>query len=83
MSSISSTLKYKFCSGLEDKNIKNALRNCYEDLEFEQLVAELTAIEENAAPQKSKVKSQQITESENSKLDALLKKMERIEADIK
>lgn len=84
VSSISLTLKHKFWSGLEDKNIKNALRNRYEDVEFEQLVAESRAIEEeNAAPQKSKVKSQQITESENSKLDAILKKMERMEADIK
>ena len=72
----------KFWSGLENEMIKNALRHRYENLDFEQLVAETRAIEEEKEVHTKKVKSNQIT-SENSKLDTILKKMELMEADIK
>ena len=82
-SSITSTLKHKFWSGLKKESIKNALRHRYEDLGFEDLVAEARSVEAEDTSQNSKTKSQQITGSEDSKLDLILKKMSKMEADIK
>ena len=79
--SIAGTLKQRFWSGLRDPTIRNALRHRYMDLDFEQVVSESRVIEEETT-QKTEVKSHQVIESD-SKLDILIKKMERFEVDLK
>ena len=82
-STVPATLKHKFWSGLTDDKIKNALRHRYEDLDFEDLVAEARVIEdESTASRKSKVKSQQVTQAED-KLDLLIKKIDTMDAELK
>ena len=82
--SVPGSLKQKFWSGLRDQNIKNALRHRYQELEFEKVLAEARVIEEENSPkQQEKAKSHQQTGAEDSKLDLLLKKMEKMETEIK
>ena len=84
MDSVRKSLKQKFWSGLRDQNIKNALRHRYQDLDFEHVLAEARAIEEENSPiQKEKAKSHQVSGSEDSKFDLLLKKMDKMETEIK
>ena len=82
---IPSALKNKFWSGLKDANIKNALRHRYKELDFTAVVAEARSIEAEDSPvdkKSARAKSHQAT-VEDSKLDLLIKKMERMEADIR
>ena len=79
---IPDTLKHKFWSGLEEEEIKNGLRHRYQTLDFEDLVAEARSIEEEVRPRKS-IKSSQVVDSTQDKLDLLIKKMDSMEADVK
>lgn len=80
---VTTTLTQKFWSGIKDENIKNALRHRYATLDFEQVLSEARAIEEESSSvKKNKARSQQVTGSEDSKLDILIKKMERMESEL-
>ena len=82
------TLRQRFWSGLHESSIKDALRHRYQTLTFEEVITEARVIEEEKTddPQKDKekgkVKSHQVTESADSKMDVVIKKLQQMEADI-
>ncbi len=82
ISTVAETLKHKFWSGLEDKNIKNALRHRYKELEFDDLVIEARTIEDEADDNKKcRAKSHQISATEE-KLDRLIMKIDKMESEL-
>ena len=82
LESLPTTLTKRFWGGLRDPIIKNALRNRYTDLGFEETLTEARLIEEeNKTTQKEKVKSQQVT-GQDDKLDLLLQEMKNMKMEI-
>ena len=77
--SVPATLKHRFWSGLQNTDIKNALRHRLDILTFEEVVTEARAVEEELKP-KDKSRSQQATSSDTSLLELLIKKLDKMES---